>query len=130
MADSKVLIAVDDDPDILKFVVVVGKHIGYEVHTAKSCEECLTLLETVKPTFILLDVDMPGKNGIQTVKLIKETYPDLHAPVVFLTAKSDMATIRQVSGIGADDYILKPVDPTRLAEKIVRTAKRAREPRD
>jgi len=126
MSEETVVLAVDDDPTVLKFMRVVCHHAEYDYHGAKSGEDALAMLQDLKPSIILLDVNMPDMDGIETYTKIKEDFPERSIPVIFLSAKRDMETINKATKRGAT-YLLKPIDPIRLLEKIESTVQQARE---
>lgn len=90
---------------------------GYKVSLVKSGEQALEFLKKKKPDLILMDVAMPNKNGIETVKEIKEKFPE-QIPVIFVSALHDIQTVLECRNIQASDYILKPFEPAYLKERI------------
>lgn len=116
-SDYTVLL-VDDEPDILEFVGYNLKKEGYQVITANNGEEGLRLAKKKRPQLILLDVMMPGTDGIETCDQIRKV-PDLQDTLIaFLTARGE--DYSQVAGFdaGADDYITKPIKPKVLISRI------------
>jgi two-component system alkaline phosphatase synthesis response regulator PhoP len=115
--DYKILL-VDDEPDILEFVTYNLRKEGFEVLSASNGEDGLKLAKKSLPHLILLDVMMPGMDGIETCDQIRNT-PDLENTLVaFLTARGE--DYSQVAGFdaGADDYITKPIKPKVLISRI------------
>lgn len=112
------LLLVDDEPDILEFVSYNLKKEGYNVLTANNGEDGLEMAKEHIPHLILLDVMMPGMDGIETCDQIRKT-PELSgALIAFLTARGE--DYSQVAGFdaGADDYITKPIKPKVLTSRI------------
>lgn len=112
------LLLVDDEPDILEFVSYNLKREGFNVLTAPNGEAGLKLAKKEKPQLILLDVMMPGMDGIETCDQIRKV-PDLeNSLIAFLTARGE--DYSQVAGFdaGADDYITKPIKPKVLVSRI------------
>jgi len=112
------LLLVDDEPDILEFVSYNLKKEGFNVLTAPNGEAGLKLAKKEKPQLILLDVMMPGMDGIETCDQIRKV-PDLeNSLIAFLTARGE--DYSQVAGFdaGADDYITKPIKPKVLVSRI------------
>ncbi len=112
------LLLVDDEPDILEFVSYNLKKEGFKVLTAPNGEAGLKLAKKEKPQLILLDVMMPGMDGIETCDQIRKV-PDLeNSLIAFLTARGE--DYSQVAGFeaGADDYITKPIKPKVLVSRI------------
>lgn len=114
---KKVLIA-DDEPDILEIIQYNLQNEGYEVYTAKNGNEALDQAKRFNPDLIILDIMMPGKNGIEVCNLLRLQPAFKDTLIIFLTALSDEGT--EVKGLesGADDYIAKPVSPKVLVSKV------------
>lgn len=112
------LLLVDDEPDILEFVGYNLKKEGYKVLTANNGADGLKVAKKEKPELILLDVMMPGMDGIETCDQLRKV-PDLENTLIaFLTARGE--DYSQVAGFdaGADDYITKPIKPKVLISRI------------
>ena len=124
-----VLIA-DDDDDILRFVEVNLRLEGFDVITAPDGEHALTHAVESEPDLILLDVMMPGIDGYEVCKRLRDDGRTKHICVIMLTAKSLSAD--RVVGLtsGADDYIIKPFDPIELVARVKSSLRRSREMRD
>jgi len=118
MEDKKALIImVDDNPANLR----IGKNIlaeKFTVATAPSAEKLFNLLEKNIPTLILLDVDMPGMNGYETIKILKAKPETCNIPVIFLTAHAESDNELTGLSLGAIDYISKPILPPLLLKRI------------
>lgn len=112
------LLLVDDEPDILEFVGYNLKKEGYKVLSAGNGEDGLKIAKRERPDLILLDVMMPGMDGIETCDQLRKI-PDLENTLIaFLTARGE--DYSQVAGFdaGADDYITKPIKPKVLISRI------------
>ena len=117
------ILVVDDDPDIVEFISYNLKGKGYLVVSAKDGVEAIRKAKEFHPDLILLDIMMPNKDGIQTIKELR-VMPDFEeTAIIFLTALSDEKSEIEGLKIGADDYIAKPIKPELLATRI-RTALR------
>ena len=114
---KKILIA-DDEPDILEIIQYNLQNEGYEVATAKNGNEALDEAKRFNPDLIILDIMMPGKNGIEVCNMLRLQPAFNDTLIIFLTALSDEGT--EVKGLetGADDYITKPVSPKVLVSKV------------
>ena len=121
---QKVLI-VDDEPDVLKLVKYNVTNAGYDVETASDGESGLRKAQEQLPNLILLDVMMPGLDGLEVCKLLKRDQRTTGIPVIMLTAKA--AEIDRIVGleIGADDYVTKPFSPRELVLRIKKMLQRA-----
>ena len=111
------VLAVDDEPDVLRLVEVKLKKAGFEVLTARDGEEGLNKAVAENPDVVLMDVMMPRMDGYTAAGLIKERMQP--APLILmLTAKGQEAdVVRGLSG-GADDYVVKPFAPRELIARI------------
>jgi two-component system alkaline phosphatase synthesis response regulator PhoP len=114
---KKILIA-DDEPDILEIVQYNLQNEGYEVSTAKNGNEAIEMAKRFNPDLIILDIMMPGKNGIEVCNILRMQPAFNDTLIIFLTALSDEGT--EVKGLetGADDFITKPVSPKVLISKV------------
>jgi two-component system alkaline phosphatase synthesis response regulator PhoP len=114
---KKILIA-DDEPDILEIVQYNLQNEGYEVATAKNGNEAIEQAKRFNPDLIILDIMMPGKNGIEVCNILRMQPAFNDTLIIFLTALSDEGT--EVKGLetGADDFITKPVSPKVLISKV------------
>jgi len=104
----KRILAVDDEVDILDILRYNLKRENYDVITVESGEECLKQAEKFLPDLILLDLMLPGIDGLTACKMLKADKKLRHIPVVMLTAKGDESDIVAGLELGADDYITKP----------------------
>lgn len=120
------IFVVDDDPVAQMITVDQLDQPGYEVTTYDSGEDCLANLAQ-SPDLILMDVEMPGRSGIETCRAIREA-GDSHAQVIFISSHDDLDTRLAAYDAGGDDFILKPFAPEELAQK-ARVAERAVEQR-
>ncbi|MCL2093416.1 MAG: response regulator [Treponema sp.] len=118
MAEQQACIfLVDDNPIYLNS----GKSLlenNYTVVTIPSGEKLIQVLEKTKPQLILLDIEMPGMSGYQTIKIIKAREDTKDIPVIFLTGKSDSENELLGLSLGAIDYISKPFSPALLLKRI------------
>ena len=124
MPPIKVLI-VDDEQDVeLLFRQRFRKELregDFNFHFAFTAENALNYLRTLQPfdvVLVLSDINMPGMNGLELLRLIKSDFPDLK--VIMVTAYGDEANHQTAMGYGADDFITKPVDFGFLKERMRR----------
>src|SRR5579884_1901018 len=113
------ILLVDDQPENLRTLEAVLGPLGYPLVTSSSGHGALRLLLERDFAMILLDVRMPGLDGLETAQLIKERTRTRDIPIVFLTAARDeVSDIARGYGVGAVDYVLKPFDPELLRSKV------------
>jgi len=114
---SKILI-IDDEPDIRILIEYTLKKEGFSVETAEDGESGIKKAESFLPDLIILDVMMPGIDGMETCELLRQNSIFDNTLITFLTARSE--DYSQIAGFnsGADDYISKPVKPKVLVSRI------------
>jgi DNA-binding response OmpR family regulator len=114
------LLVVDDNPDItITIKSVFEENNEYDVYTVASGEECLDFLKNHTPDAILLDIMLPGIDGLETYECIKENKNWSTIPVLFLTARTDHFTEGAGRFLG-DDFIEKPFEMDDLKIRIER----------
>jgi len=106
MSNRKILV-VDDEQDICDFVKNFFQERGYDVFTASSGDEALTIVKTNRPELILLDIKMKGMDGIATLRHLKDI--DKNLKVIMVTALDDQEKMDEACRLGACEYITKPL---------------------
>jgi putative two-component system response regulator len=114
----KKILAVDDQAEVLNTIVEFLKGDDYEVYPAKTTARAFSLLHQTKFDLILLDVLMPGMNGIEFFDYAKKQIWYENTPVIFVSSETDFNTIAQAVNLGATSYIKKPVEKEVLLAKI------------
>ena len=117
---------VEDEEDIMEVIRFNLEKKGYEVNQALSGEKALQVIENNLPSLVLLDLMLPGINGLDLCRIFKQNDRTKAIPVIMLTAKSEDADIVAGLEMGAEDYITKPFSPRVLVAR-VRTILRRRE---
>lgn len=104
---AKEILLIDDDALLRRSLAFNLQQAGYKTRTAASAEDGLAIIEQDKPDLVLLDINLPGMDGLDALKRIRN---QLHIPVVMLTARR--RELDEVLGLelGADDYVTKPFD--------------------
>ena len=114
MAQTTILV-VDDEKEIAELVEIYLVSDGYRVLKAKNAQEGLDILDKEEVHLVLLDIMMPGMNGLEMCEQIRRTR---NIPIIMLSAKStDLDKIRGL-GTGADDYVTKPFNPLELTARV------------
>jgi two-component system alkaline phosphatase synthesis response regulator PhoP len=114
MTNAKILV-IDDEPNIVNLVTAYLKPEGYEVYTAEDGLKGLKAARAFKPDLIILDVMLPGMDGIEVLTRLRRE-SDVY--VILLTAKTE-ETDRVIGlSVGADDYVIKPFSPRELTARI------------
>jgi two-component system alkaline phosphatase synthesis response regulator PhoP len=117
MAKQKILV-VDDEEDILELLRFNLAKEGYDVSTASTGEEALSTARAESPDLILLDLMLPGMDGLEVARRLKGEPSTKNLPIVMLTAKGEESDIVTGLELGADDYITKPFSRKVLAARI------------
>jgi CheY-like chemotaxis protein len=117
------ILVVDDNHDNADIIRQYLEAKGYPVSVAYSGEEALALFETARPSIVLLDVMMPGRDGWEVCRLMKQ-HPShgRGVRIIMVTALDQWDDKRQALQTGADDYVEKPFDLARLAQAVERNA--------
>jgi len=115
---KKRILAVDDEPNILMSIEFILEMEGYEVHTARDGDEALEVAGRVQPDLILLDINMPRKDGYEVCRIIREREDMAGIKVIMLTAKGQALEKKKGLEVGADEYVTKPFGAEDLLEKI------------
>jgi len=108
MKRNPVILVVDDEESILKFFHRILKKEEYTVFTADNGKEALEMLNRKRPDLVILDLKMPGMNGIEILREIKKI--DKNVEVIMITGYGTMKTARIAMRLGAYDYVTKPFD--------------------
>ncbi|MBR6012982.1 MAG: response regulator [Selenomonadaceae bacterium] len=122
--DNKTVLIVDDD-DMMRHMAefILKKDTEYRILKANSAVQALRILQSGEETIdlILLDIQMPGMDGIKAMELIQKHDYWKKIPVIFLTASSDRDTVVKAGKLGAAGYVKKPFEPKDLLQRVVVT---------
>jgi two-component system, cell cycle response regulator DivK len=118
--DGVLILVVDDMVDNLAFISLDLQQMGYRVVTACDGEQAIRVAQQTKPNIILMDLAMPGTDGLEASRKIHEDENLRHIPVVALTAHDTGGFKRAAADAGIDGYLTKPVDFVRLHNLIER----------
>jgi DNA-binding NtrC family response regulator len=116
------VLVVDDEKDFVEMFTLRLQEMGERVSSACSGKECLERLEKDSVDVVILDIRMPGMDGIETLKEIKRRFPLVE--VIMLTGHGTIGTSVEAMKMGAFDYLLKPADFDDLTEKLENARKR------
>jgi len=112
------ILVVDDEEDILELVRYNLTKNGYRVTGVATGEDALQAALSSLPDLVVLDLMLPGVDGLEVCKLLKNNAKTAHIPVVMLTAKGEEADVVTGLELGADDYVTKPFSPRVLVARI------------
>jgi CheY-like chemotaxis protein len=112
------IMVVDDDPMTRTLVAGSLGQFGFEVVQAADGAEALQLFPTAGPKLVLLDIKMPGMDGIETLKKLRKLPNGKKIPVIMLTGLADSDSVAKASAAGATDYVTKPINWRLLGQRI------------
>lgn len=125
VSDWNVLI-VDDEPDNRGVVELVFQFYNAKVRAASSGEECLRLLHQERPTLLLIDIQMPGMDGYELFRKVRENADWQDIQIVAVTAYAKPEDQQRIMAAGFDGYIGKPVSVVSLIDELEQVIKRKR----
>ena len=125
MTSSHILV-VDDELDILELLHYNLSKLGYDVTCANSGEDALTKLPLCQPNLVLLDLMLPGIDGLEVCKAMKRNAQMANIPIIMLSARGEEADVVTGLELGADDYLTKPFSPRVLIARIKVVLRRQR----
>lgn len=114
---AKKILVCDDDPELRRVLALLLDGCG-EILQAADGEQALALIQSERPSLILLDVDMPGLSGLQTLRRYRESHPEL--TTVMLTGRRQLGLVRRALALGARSFITKPFDPEQVKAEVER----------
>lgn len=125
---AKILI-VDDEQDLLQLISLNLQRQGYETKTAADGLTALKMAQRDVPDLIILDIMLPGMDGVQVFKRLRKEARTRRIPVILLTARSQQADKNAGLELGADDYVTKPFSPKELVLRVANLLRRSNEVR-
>ena len=126
MAGEKILV-VDDEEDLLKLLRYNLENNGYQVECVMTGEEALEKVRSYTPDLIILDLMLPGIDGLDTCRILKNDSRTSTIPVIMLTARGEESDIVIGLELGAEDYVTKPFSPRVLSARIKAVIRRGRD---
>lgn len=128
MTSKKRILLIEDEEDIAALIKLQAEVSGYKLHVEVDGINGYRAVEREKPDLVILDIMLPGENGLDVCRKIKNN-PELKGiPVILLTAKSEELDVVLGLELGADDYVAKPFSPKVLFSRIKAVLRRAKEP--
>jgi diguanylate cyclase (GGDEF)-like protein len=117
-AQAGTLLIVDDTPHNIKLLFEFLNNYGFEILVAEDGKDALEIAQEEQPSLILLDVLMPGMDGFETCRYLKDNQDTHHIPVIFMTALSDTLNKVKAFKLGAVDYITKPFQQEEVLARV------------
>jgi len=120
----KTILIVDDEADIRDILRIrLANHPGFRILEAANGSDALELTRQQRPDLIILDWLMPGFNGMEVLKALRESPELTTIPVIMMTVKSELSAQAQGQAMGVVAYLIKPFDATRLMETVQKALK-------
>ncbi len=116
---NKKIIFIEDDTDTRNAVKFILEAENYEFYGAASGPEGIAKITKYNIDLLLLDIMMPGMDGFEVCRAIKSE-PTIDLPIIFVSAKSEAKEIARGFALGADDYVIKPFEPSDLVHRVKR----------
>lgn len=127
---AKTILVVDDEQDIRELIRYNLAKDGFRVESVASGEDALRRVRAIAPDLIVLDLMLPGVDGLEVCKRLKADRASARTPVIMLTAKGEDADVVTGLELGADDYVVKPFSPRVLLARIKAVLRRKEEVAD
>jgi CheY-like chemotaxis protein len=125
MTKNPKILIVDDNELNLKLCSAILKH-GYQIFTATSAEECLEIARRILPDLILMDIQLPGMDGLTATRAVRSDNDLKATPVIALTSFAMVGDREKALSAGCDDYLAKPIDIQGLKSAVARFLKSPR----
>ncbi|MEP7119574.1 MAG: response regulator [Byssovorax sp.] len=117
---GETILIVDDNPVNLKLLRITLAVAGYDVHTAVDAEQAISLLVSLRPRLILMDIQLPGMDGLELTRRLKADPVTRDAVVLAVTAYAMKGDEERALAAGCDGYVTKPLDTRALAPTVAR----------
>jgi len=125
---GKQVLVVDDEEDVLELVRFNLSKEGYRVNCATTGEEAIESIRSTHPDLMILDLMLPGMDGLEVTRFLKKNLETRNIPIVMLTAKTEESDVLTGLEMGADDYVTKPFSPRILAARVKAVLRRDMDP--
>jgi CheY-like chemotaxis protein len=112
------VLLVDDDTTVAEITAYRLELLGYSVQAANTGEAALQAIENERPDAVVVDLQLPGMDGIEVTTRLSNDERTSGIPVIAFSSDADLATVQKAFGAGARDYVVKPYDPVVLERKL------------
>ena len=120
MSDQIRILLVEDNPDNHEIFRTILEHFGFEVHHAWTAEEGLEMVSRVLPRVILMDIGLPGMDGVSATRILKSNPVTAGIPVLAITAHALTEDRERALEAGFDAYLTKPIEPKEVVAAVMR----------
>ena len=115
---KKTVLAVDDDRSMIAFLGMLIEQMGHDFVGLHTGEECLQQIDAISPDLLILDVNMPGKDGYETCRQVRAEHSHIAVPVLFLTGNDSRSGLSDAISAGGTEYLAKPIDAEALVQRV------------
>lgn len=127
MSQKKRILLIEDEEDIAALIKLQAEISGYKLHVEVDGINGYRAIEREKPDLVILDIMLPGKNGLDVCRMMKSNPDTKNIPVIILSAKGEELDVLLGLELGADDYVAKPFSPKVLFSRIKAVMRRGKE---
>ncbi len=120
----KKVLVIEDNKDNLRLITYALQRGGYEIISAETGEKGIELASKERPYFIILDINLPGIDGLETAKRIRNSEIDGSIPIIAITSYAMLGDRDKIMEAGCNGYFEKPIDPLTIMEQIEKIIKR------
>ncbi|HZG42710.1 MAG TPA: response regulator [Longimicrobium sp.] len=120
MSEQIRVLLVEDNPDNYEIFRTILEHFGYAVHHAWTAEEGLEMVSAVLPRVILMDIGLPGMDGVSATRILKSDPATAGIPVLAITAHALTEDRQRALEAGFDAYLTKPIEPREVVAEVMR----------
>jgi len=114
----KKVLVIEDNEDNLRLITYAIQRSGYEVIAAVTGEEGVGLALRERPFFIIVDINLPGMDGLEVTKRIRNSDIDSNIPIIAITSHAMLGDRERIMAVGCNGYFEKPIDPLTIMDKI------------
>lgn len=114
----KQVLVIEDNADNLRLITYALNRKGYEVIPAATGEDGVDIASRIKPCFIIVDINLPGIDGLETTRRIRNLEEDGKVPIVAITSFAMQGDMERILAAGCNAYFEKPIDPLTIVERI------------
>jgi CheY-like chemotaxis protein len=120
MSEQTRILLVEDNPDNHEIFRTILEHFGFAVHHAWTAEEALEMVNEVAPRVILMDIGLPGMDGVSATRILKSNPATAGIPVLAITAHALTEDRKRALEAGVDAYLTKPIEPREVVAEVMR----------
>ena len=114
----KKVLVIEDNRDNMRLITYALQHGGYEVIPAETGEAGVELAITARPNFVIVDINLPGMDGLEATRRIRDSEADGNVPIIAITSYAMAGDMERILAAGCNGYFEKPIDPLTIVQRI------------